>query len=101
MKAIKIVTLEFITLFYRVRIMLVERRSQHPLRILQAFLPFKGACAIDLSVLECDVWCKSSPENLLSFPCWHCSFPSESPSAAPLTSFTFCFPSHSVSAAAQ
>lgn len=51
----KIVTLEFITLFYRVRIMLVERRSQHPLRILQAFLPFKGACAIDLSVLKCDV----------------------------------------------
>lgn len=55
MKVIKIVTLEFITLFYRVRIMLVERRSQHPLRILQAFLPFKGACAIDLSVLRCDV----------------------------------------------
>lgn len=30
----EIVTLEFITLLYRVRIMLVERRSQHHLRIL-------------------------------------------------------------------
>lgn len=51
----EIVTLEFITFLYRVRIMLVERRSQHPLRILQAFLPFKGVCAIDLSGLKCDV----------------------------------------------
>lgn len=55
MKVIKIATLEFITLFYRVRIVLVERRSQHPPRILQALLPFKGACAIDLSVFKCDV----------------------------------------------
>lgn len=34
--------------------MLVER-SQHPPRILEAFLAFKGVCAIDLSALKCDV----------------------------------------------
>jgi len=95
------VALEFIALLYRVVIMLVERRSQHPPRILQAFLLFKGVRAIDLSVLKCDVWYKGSPEELLSFFCWHCSFSPELLGAAPLAPVTFCFPSCPVSAAAQ